>query len=87
MRFQFTPYLWLLIVSAAISIGLAVYAWRRRAVTGAVAFVVLMLFATLWSLANALEMAGADLATKLFWANVQYLSYGALPLAWLVLVL
>jgi PAS domain S-box-containing protein len=87
MRFQFTPYLWLLIGSAVISTGLGLYAWRRRAVTGAVSFAVLMLIATGWSLANALEMAGADLATKLFWANVQYLSYGALPLAWLVLVL
>ncbi len=38
-------------------------------------------------MANALEMAGTDLPTKLFWANVQYLVYAALPLAWLALVL
>jgi len=36
-------------------------------------FVILMLVAMVWSLANALEMAGTDLPTKLFWANVQYL--------------
>lgn len=87
MRFQYTPYLWLLIVSAAITGGLGIYAWRRRAVTGAITFAALLLIATAWSLASALEMAGADLPTKLFWANVQYFCYGALPLAWLVLAL
>ncbi len=87
MRFQYTPYLWLLIVPAAMTAGLGLYVWRRRAVTGAVTFATLMLIATAWSLANALEMAGADLPTQLFWANVQYLCYSALPLAWLVLVL
>jgi PAS domain S-box-containing protein len=87
MRFQYTPYLWLLIVSAAITAGLGLYARRRRAVTGAVTFATLMLIATVWSLANALEMAGVDLPTQLFWANVQYLCYGAWAVAWLVLVL
>jgi hypothetical protein len=54
-----------LIGSAVISTGLV---WRlaaprrdRRS-----CFAALMLIATGWSLSNALEMAGADLATKLF---------------------
>jgi len=32
-------------------------------------------------------MAGTDLPTKLFWANVQYFVYAILPLAWLALIL
>jgi hypothetical protein len=46
-----------------------------------------MLLASLWSAANSLEMAGTDLATKLFWANMQYFSYAFMPVTWLVLVL
>ena len=87
MHFQYIPYLWILIASAAVTTGVGLYAWRRRTVTGAVAFTILMLVATVWSLANALEMAGTDLPTKLFWANIQYLCYGALPVVWLILTL
>ena len=87
MRFQYTSYIWLLLVSALIGTGLTVYAWRRRAVPGATPFAVVCLTALVWAAANALEMAGMDLPTKLFWANAQYLVYAVLPLAWLALVL
>ncbi|OIO94054.1 MAG: hypothetical protein AUK03_07290 [Anaerolineae bacterium CG2_30_64_16] len=87
MRFQYVPYLWLLLASTAIMAGLAIYAWRRRAVTGAHPFAILMSLAAAWALANGLEMAGADLPTKLFWANVQYLCYVTVPVAWLALAL
>jgi hypothetical protein len=87
MHFQYIPYVWLLLASAAASVALGVYAWRRRAVPGATPFAILMLLAVVWSLANALEMAGTDLPTKLFWANVQYLCYVTLPVAWLALSL
>jgi len=87
MRFQYTPYIWLLLVSAAIGAGFGVYAWRRRTVPGATPFAVVCLTALVWAVANALEMAGMDLPTKLFWANAQYLVYATLPLAWLALVL
>ena len=71
MRFQYTPYIWLLLVSAAIGAGFAVYAWRRRTVPGATPFAVVCLTALVWAVANGLEMAGMDLPTKLFWANLQ----------------
>jgi len=88
MHWQYTPYIWLLLVSAAVAAALGIYAGRhRRDVPGATPFVVLTLAAMVWSLANALEMAGADLPTKLFWANVQYFSYVTLPVAWLALAL
>jgi hypothetical protein len=87
MHFQYIPYLWILIASAAVTAALGTYAWRHRTVPGATPFAVLMLLAVVWSLANALEMAGTDLPTKLFWANVQYLCYVTLPVAWLALAL
>jgi PAS domain S-box-containing protein len=87
MHFQYIPYVWLLLASAVVSAALGIYAWRQRAVPGAIPFAVLMLLAVVWALTNALEMAGADLPTKLFWANVQYLCYVTLPVAWLALSL
>ena len=87
MRFQYTPYIWLLLASSAVGTGLGVYAWRRRTLPGAAPFAAVCLTAVLWAVANALEMAGMDLPTKLFWANAQYLVYATLPLAWLALVL
>jgi PAS domain S-box-containing protein len=87
MHFQYNPYVWVLLASAAVTAGLGVYAWRQRTVQGATSFALLMLMAVVWALANALEMAGTDLPTKLFWANVQYLCYVALPVAWLTLAL
>jgi PAS domain S-box-containing protein len=87
MHFQYIPYLWALFTSAVVVAGFGVFAWRHRAVQGAIPFAVLCLIAVVWAVTNALEMAGTDLPTKLFWANAQYLCYGTLPLAWLVLVL
>ncbi|HBY98105.1 MAG TPA: hypothetical protein DEP84_29880 [Chloroflexi bacterium] len=87
MHFQYIPYIWLLLVSAAVTAVLGVYAWRHRTVPGAAPFSVLMLAVVAWTLANALEMAGTDLSTKLFWANVQYLSYVPVSTAWLALAL
>ncbi|HDQ14910.1 MAG TPA: hypothetical protein ENN41_08880 [Sediminispirochaeta sp.] len=87
MSFVFAPYALLLFLSAGITLALALYSFRRRNVPGATAFAVAMLVGVLWSLANALEIMGADLRTKLFWANLQYLSYGAAPVVWLIMVL
>jgi PAS domain S-box-containing protein len=87
MHFQSISYVWLLLASAAIMAMLEAYAWHHRTTPGAPPFALLMLLAVAWALANALEMAGTNLPTKLFWANVQYLGYVALPLAWLALAL
>jgi PAS domain S-box-containing protein len=87
MHFQYIPYIWILLASAVVAAALGVYAWRHRAVPGATPFAVLMSASVVWTLANGLEMAGTDLPTKLFWANVQYLCYVILPLAWLALTL
>ena len=87
MNFQYIPYIWPLMASALTSLFLAIYAWKRRSVKGAGAFIWCMVFVTIWTVANALEMSGTDLPTKLFWANVQFISYGYAPFTWLVLVM
>ncbi len=87
MHFQYISYAWVLLASAVVMTAVGFYAWRQRGVSGARPVAVISATTVVWSLANALEMAGTDLPTKLFWANVQYVCYGTLPLASLALAL
>ncbi|MFW6288130.1 MAG: histidine kinase N-terminal 7TM domain-containing protein, partial [bacterium] len=87
MNFQYIPYLWLLAISATITLFLAFFAYRYRKVKGAKAFGLSMLIFTFWTICHGLEMAGTDLSTKLFWANIQYFSYTTINIAWLYMVL
>jgi len=48
---------------------------------------VMILAAAIWSAGYALELAGTNLDTKLFWAKFQYLGIVALPVALLAFVL
>lgn len=87
MSFDLTPYLGLLFLSAVVTAGLGVYAWLHRSMPGAAPFSLLMFDATLWSLANALEMSSELLPEKLFWANLQYLCFATIPVLWLAVAL
>lgn len=86
MHFQYTFYIWPLLLSSFVTVSLGVYAFlRQRHSRCAASFIVSMLLVMLWSGGNALEMAGADLPTKLFWADLQYFAYCYSPLALLAL--
>jgi PAS domain S-box-containing protein len=86
MLLQYNPYMIPLVIGATVSAACAFYAWRQRhvsAVTGAIPCTVLMLAVAEWSLSYTLEIGGADLATKVFWANTKYFGIVAVPVAWL----
>ncbi len=86
MQYQYILYIWPLAASAFASLSLGIFAVvRRRNVKGAKSFIASMLIVTIWSGANALEMSGADLPTKLFWANMQYFAYCYSPVTLLAL--
>ena len=87
MSFQFTPYFPVLIFGAVVSLALAIYAWRRRATQGGVALTVMFLIISYWTATYALELAGAGLATKLFWAKIEYLGIASSPVVWLAFTL
>ncbi len=81
MHFRFHPYFLLLLGSAVTTFAVTVFALvRRRGTRGLRWFVANMAVLTLWTTCNALELAGTDLPTKLFWANLQYINYGFFPL-------
>ncbi len=84
MLFHYTPYMLPLLGAALIAMGVAWYAWPRRIqVISAGPLTLLAGALTLWSVGYALEIAGDDLATKLFWGKVQYLGIATAPVFWL----
>ena len=87
MRFYYTPYIWLYLASAGIVAALVVHAWHQRIVPGAKPLLAILAAVVSWNLANALEIIGLELQTKIFWANVQYFSFVVLPVAGLAMVL
>lgn len=84
MSWHYTPYILPMLIAALISTVLAVYAWRRRGVPGADAFIMLSASLSLWSFGYALEIAGTDLGTKIFWGKVQYIGIVTVILAWFI---
>jgi PAS domain S-box-containing protein len=76
-----------LLLGAALSLGLALLGWRRRAAAPAPAFVCFMLGVGLWSAAYGLEMAAADLSAKLRLATVEYAGIVLVPASWVVFAL
>jgi len=88
VSFSYTPYAVPLLVLGIVMAELAGHAWRHRAMHPAVrVFVFLMISITIWACGYALELLGADLRTKLFWAQVQYLGIGFVSPLWLLLAL
>lgn len=76
MSYQYTPYIWPLLISSGTTAFLGLFALiRRRRSKAATAFILSMAILSVWALFNALEMSAAELKTKLLWANLQYFSY------------
>ena len=85
MQFQDTPYILPLVASFIIAGLVALYVWERRAtVSGGMALALLALACAVWSLGYALEIAGSDLPTKIFWGKSQYLGIVSVPLLWVI---
>jgi PAS domain S-box-containing protein len=87
MHFQYSSYMLPLIAAALLSAWLMNYAWRHRSVIGAVSFAVITLAVVEWTFGYALEIAGADLATKVLWAKIQYFGIVSAPISWLAFAL
>src|SRR5262245_29095621 len=76
------PYIFTLVIVAAVASILTSIAWRHRGTSGAPAFALLMLTVVVWSFFYALELSSATLPAKLFWTRVEYLGIVVLPAAW-----
>ncbi len=67
----YTTYGWILLISLVFAVMLGQYAWRRRAIPGALPFVGMMVSGTTWIVAGVLEVASPGFAAKLFWGQIQ----------------
>src|SRR4051794_38399285 len=76
-----------LIATAAITLGLGLYALLKRRIAGAGTFAVVMFGVVEWSLCYALVLAGTDRDTKLFWYQAEYLGVSTIPTLWLLFAL
>jgi PAS domain S-box-containing protein len=84
MSFTYSPYIIPLLISALISMFVAIYAWIRRSTPSALALFFLALAITEWSLGYVVEIAGADFSTKFFGGKLQYFGIATTPLLWLI---
>lgn len=82
MHLEYTPYMLPAVLSAMLSATAAVYAFRRRGTPGAGPLAAMSLSVAVWALGYALEIAGADLATKLLFADLQFIGIVAVPVSW-----
>jgi PAS domain S-box-containing protein len=77
------PYSLPLILSSIAALVLSLYAARHSNLRGAYAFMWFCLAAAEWGLTYVLEIGATDLAPKIFWSKVEYLSITAGPIFWL----
>ncbi len=88
MNVEQTVVVGMLWITALTSLGIAVFAWRRRHMGNwAMPFTILALAVVIWSTAYATEVASATQAAKVFWAKVEYLGIVTVPVAWFVFAL
>ncbi|MBM3774897.1 MAG: PAS domain S-box protein [Acidobacteria bacterium] len=84
---QNSPYIFPLLLAAVISLGAAAAAWRRRRARGSRAMVGVLLGASQWALASALQVASASEQTQLFWFQARFIGTELLSLSFLAFAL
>jgi PAS domain S-box-containing protein len=69
--YTYDPHLWPPLVTAALTATLGWYGWQRRNFSGAKPFIILCLFALLWSVGAIFETSATDFSAKVFWTKFQ----------------
>ncbi|HEY9735784.1 MAG TPA: histidine kinase N-terminal 7TM domain-containing protein, partial [Trichocoleus sp.] len=86
--FQHTPYAAVLGITAFISAGVALAAWRRRHLSPASPpFVGLMIAIAAYATVAALEAAAVPLPLKIFWSKLEYVGSGSVITFFLIFAL
>jgi PAS domain S-box-containing protein len=86
MAWQISPFTPPLALAAAVALGLAVYAWPRRAAPGAAPFILLMSALAVFASFYAVELAAVDMQVKLLCAQIEYAGIVVLPAGWFLTV-
>jgi PAS domain S-box-containing protein len=86
-QWQANPYALPSLLSGVVSAIVAWSAWKRRRVSGAASFALLMLSVAIWSLGTALQLLSATLPAGLFWIRLEYVGVVSVPVMWLIFCL
>jgi PAS domain S-box-containing protein len=84
---QYTLYVVVAPLAAAVSVGVTIYIWRHRAAPGALALMGTMVAVSAWLILNTLELADPSEAGTVFWAKVTYPFFTIAPVLWLAFAL
>lgn len=69
--YQYTPYIWPMLASAAFVWALGLYGWRHRASPGALSFTAGCALVGLWAVGNACELSATDRSLQFWWFRFQ----------------
>ncbi len=84
---QYTPFVFPLLISAALSAWLALYCWKHRPTDGAIPLATLMLGVAVWSVGEAGRLVSTVPSASFIWTRVRYLGIVLVPGAWLAFAL
>ena len=87
MVWQQTPYMIPLTVTSLVALASAIYVWLSCHMPPSRTGALLLLGNAVWALGCTLELAGADVQTKIFWNKAQYVGIIIVPTAWLIYTL
>ncbi len=76
------PYVFILVLTALLSAGVAVFVWQRRAAPGAIPILALLIGVSVWSMGYALELRSRFMELAIFWAQLEYLGIVTVPVSW-----
>lgn len=76
-----------LIISSLLIVSLFIYTVKQARHRASLPFLLTLTALFIWSIGYIFEIGSQDLSGKLFWANLQFLGIGGLPILWLVTVL
>jgi signal transduction histidine kinase len=77
------PFITPIVIAWVLSSSVAIFAWHRRDVRGALPLATFMAAAAFWALGYGLELGSSTLPWILFWAKVEYIGIVSAPAAWL----
>jgi PAS domain S-box-containing protein len=83
MQFEYTPYVIPVILASVFALWIAAYGWQRRTARNTLLLTALSLALTEWLSFYALQISGANLATKVLFGEIKYIGVATTPLAWL----
>jgi diguanylate cyclase (GGDEF)-like protein/PAS domain S-box-containing protein len=87
MNWQFTPYVIPLLLSALLGGGVALSAWKRRNIPGAVPLFWLAVSTASWAVFNIMELSSPNINQKILFSNVEYIFIVSIPVLWVLFAL